>query len=129
MPSTLEFFGILLAASDFSSFLPKEKQDRISVIIDNFLDSQSISKKDVLFFLGHNAHHSSRLTIYRTPSLSPLFYSVRITPVDLNHSSLAGRKLWKLFLEECNGLSMFYNDFLTTFCLSSHIKINILMPK
>lgn len=114
-PSTrLEFLGITLDTDEFSMALPKEKRDRISVLLDSFLDAPSCTKQALLSLLGH-LNFAMRVIPQGRPFISHLLSAASAVPslsgiVHIDAHGLADLRLWKLFLDEWNGLCMFYDD-------------------
>ncbi|XP_063049791.1 uncharacterized protein LOC134444394 [Engraulis encrasicolus] len=114
-PSTrLEFLGIILDTEEFAMALPKEKKDRISVIIETFLIEPSHSKQELLSLLGH-LNFAMRVIPQGRPFIAHLLSAASAVPslsdtVHIDAHGLADLRLWKLFLDEWNGLCLFYND-------------------
>ncbi|XP_078017752.1 uncharacterized protein LOC144458670 [Epinephelus lanceolatus] len=114
-PSTsLEFLGITFNTNLFQASLPAEKLNRICLIISNFLQAPSCTKRQLLSLLGHlnfalriipqgRAFISHLLSIaYSVPSL--------LSTISLNHSCRAELRLWLHLLTNWNGVSFFYED-------------------
>ncbi|XP_041916418.1 uncharacterized protein LOC121680893, partial [Alosa sapidissima] len=112
--SRLEFLGIILDTEEFSSSLPKEKKDRISLLLNEFITSPSHTKQEVLSLLGH-LNFAMRIIPQGRPFISHLLNCASASPsledvVYLDAQCLADLKLWRMFLDEWNGLCMFYDD-------------------
>ncbi|KAL2080909.1 hypothetical protein ACEWY4_022762 [Coilia grayii] len=111
---SLEFLGITLNTRDFSTSLPKEKIDRILTVIDCFAACPNKTKMEVLSLLGH-LNFAMRVIPQGRPFISHLLtaahsVSALDTPVLLDDQCLKDLELWRLFLNQWNGLSMFYDD-------------------
>ncbi|KAL2096688.1 hypothetical protein ACEWY4_008836 [Coilia grayii] len=111
---SLEFLGITLNTRDFSTSLPKEKIDRILTVIACFAACPNKTKIEVLSLLGH-LNFAMRVIPQGRPFISHLLtaahsVSALDTPVLLDDQCLKDLELWRLFLNQWNGLSMFYDD-------------------
>ncbi|XP_041963284.1 uncharacterized protein LOC121720877 [Alosa sapidissima] len=112
--SRLKFLDIILDTEEFSSSLPKEKKDRISLLLNEFITSPSHTKQEVLSLLGH-LNFAMRIIPQGRPFISHLLNCASATPsledvVSLDAQCLADLKLWRMCLDEWNGLCMFYDD-------------------
>lgn len=50
---SIEFLGINLDSVNFQAHLPKEKKNRIILVVSSLAESQNCSKRDLLSLLGH----------------------------------------------------------------------------
>ncbi len=120
-PSTsLEFLGILLDSVKFQASLPKEKIDRIITVASNLLDSKHCSKRDLLSLLGH-LNYAMCIIPQGRPFISHLLTLATSVSgleqiVSLNQPCRADLKLWITFLRNWNGITFFYDDFLSQPC-------------
>ena len=110
---TLEFLGITLDTVNSTSSLPKEKVDRILTIIDCFLAGPK-TKQEILSLLGH-LNFAMRVIPQGRPFVSNLLSAANSVQalhevVDIDKQCLKDLELWRLFLIQWNGISMFYDD-------------------
>ncbi|XP_062404751.1 uncharacterized protein LOC134095317 [Sardina pilchardus] len=111
--TTMEFLGITLDTVKSISSLPKEKIDRIITIIDCFIAAPK-TKQEILSLLGH-LNFAMRVIPQGRPFISNLLLAAKSVPalrdlVDIDEQCLTDLGLWRLFLRQWNGLSMFYED-------------------
>ncbi|XDV33697.1 hypothetical protein PO909_004007, partial [Leuciscus waleckii] len=120
-PSTsLEFLGILLDSVKFQASLPKEKIDCIITIASNLLEANHCSKRDLLSLLGH-LNDAIHIIPQGRPFISHLLTLATSAPgleniISLSQPCRADLKLWITFLKQWNGITFFYNDFLSRPC-------------
>ncbi|XP_078143999.1 uncharacterized protein LOC144542156 [Centroberyx gerrardi] len=96
-PSTsIEFLGITLDSISFQASLPSEKIQRITLLLSNYLLADRCTKRQLLALLGH-------LNYAAVPSLR----------VDLDDACKMEIRMWQHFLSSWNGISFFYDDFIT----------------
>ncbi|XP_067300888.1 uncharacterized protein [Pseudorasbora parva] len=118
--TSLEFLGINLDSVKFQASLPKDKIDRIIAISSNLLEAPQCSKRDLLSLLGH-LNYAMRIVPQGRPFISHLLsLASSIQELDntisLTPSCLTDLKLWIMFLKQWNGLTFFYDDFLSQPC-------------
>ena len=111
----IEFLGIDLDSITFQASLPKEKLDRISLLISNFLEIPSCSKQQLLQLLGH-LNFATRIIPQGRSFISHLLHLAASVPslhhqVSLDLECRIELRLWHLLLSNWNGISFFYNDF------------------
>ena len=115
--SVMVFLGITLDSNSMQASLPREKIDRILDILKQFLDKRSITKRELLSLLGHLNYASSIIRPGRSfvSYLLTLAHSVKELHhhVRLNNDCQSDINMWKYFLEHWNGISFFYDSYLT----------------
>ncbi len=104
----------------FQASLPKEKIDRIITIASNLLDSNHCSKRDLLSLLGH-LNYAMRIIPQGRPFISHLLTLAMSASsleqiISLNQPCWADLKLWITFLRNWNGITFFYDEFLSLPC-------------
>ncbi len=122
--TSIEFLGINLDSVKSQVSLPKEKIDRIILIIANLVNSRCCCKRKLLSLLGH-LNFATRIIPQGRPFISHLLVLASSTHVleDLFSLSQECRdelRLWTMFLKQWNGLSLFHNNL-----VSSPIDINL----
>ncbi|KAK0153585.1 hypothetical protein N1851_004634 [Merluccius polli] len=88
--------GTWLTKADFRAYLPKEKLDRITEIVSHFKNTPQFKKQQLLSLLGH------------------FNYTIHIIPQGHVIHYLLEQQLWLQLLCNWNGISLFYNYFLST---------------
>ncbi|KAG1925038.1 proline and serine-rich protein 1-like [Pimephales promelas] len=115
--TSIEFLGINLDSVNFQASLPKEKIDRIILIAANFTDRSKCSKRELLSLLGH-LNYAMRIIPQGRPFITHLLAlssSVHALEDQVNLSCECKKelKLWITFLNQWNGLTFFYDDFIS----------------
>ncbi|XP_041649188.1 uncharacterized protein LOC121513473 [Cheilinus undulatus] len=117
-PSTsLEFLGITLDSVSFQASLPLEKIHRISLLISNFTLANRCTKRQLLSLLGH-LNYAIRIIPQGRSFLSHLLAIAASIPslhghISLDKSCKMELKLWQQFLSSWNGISFFYDDYIS----------------
>ena len=118
--SCLEYLGIILDSMNMEARLPLEKVQRILEFIDTLLSKRCCTKCELLQLLGH-FNFASRVILSGRSFVSYLLsiaYSVKDLhqTVKLDCQSYADLYMWRKFLQDLNGVSLFYEtDFTTNF--------------
>ncbi|XP_016519228.1 uncharacterized protein LOC103155683, partial [Poecilia formosa] len=115
--TSLEFLGITLDSSSFQASLSSEKINRITLILSNFLLADKCSKQQLLSLLGHLNYaiciiSQGKSFISRLLSKAASIHSLHGS-LAIDRSCKLEMRLWHYFLSSWNGISSFYNDFLT----------------
>jgi hypothetical protein len=112
-PATvMEYLGIILDSHLMQARLPMDKVTRIREMLDNFCNKKSCTKRELLQLLGH-LNFASRVIVPGRSFVSYLLClasSVRELHhrVHLNSACREDLIMWKLFIEQWNGVSFFY---------------------
>lgn len=114
-PSTvLEYLGIILDTDNMQAKLPLDKVLRITDMLTKFLCRRTCTKRELLQLLGHLNFASRVIVPGRTFvsyllgvawSVSELHHHVHLTS-----SCREDIRMWLLFLQQWNGVSMFYDS-------------------
>ena len=115
--SVLVFLGITLDSNKMQASLPREKIDRIMDILNQFTDKRSVTKRELLSLLGQ-LNYASRIIL---PGRSFVSYLLSLAHsikelhhhVKLNKDCQSDINMWKYFLGYWNGISFFYDSYLT----------------
>ncbi|XP_056124427.1 uncharacterized protein LOC130102426 [Rhinichthys klamathensis goyatoka] len=115
--TSIEFLGINLDSAKFQASLPKEKIDRIILIASNFTDSTDCAKRELLSLLGQ-LNYAMRIIPQGRPFIAHLLaLSSSVHALEdriiLSDESKNELKLWINFLNQWNGLTFFYDDFIS----------------
>lgn len=115
--TTIEFLGINLDSVSFQASLPLEKVQRISLLLSNFILAEKCSKRQLLALLGH-LNYAIRIIPQGKPFLSSLLATAAAArslhdKVSLDATCRLEMRLWKQFLDSWNGISFFYDDFVS----------------
>jgi hypothetical protein len=117
-PSTvLEYLGIILDSDNMQARLPENKLSRIVEFIDYFLARSTCTKRELLQLLGH-MNFASRVILAGRSFVSYLI-TLSTTVKHLHyhvHITKACREdllMWKKFLAQWNGVSMFQQTHLS----------------
>ncbi|XP_034773064.1 uncharacterized protein LOC117969256 [Acipenser ruthenus] len=115
--NSLEFLGITLNTVKFEASLPLAKLQRLLSLINNFQISSFIKKRDLLSLLGHFnfAIHiipQGRTFISHLLALSPTVKNMN-SHVKISAEARKDIKMWISLLSNWNGLSIFYDDFIS----------------
>lgn len=115
--TSIEFLGITLDSISFQASLPPEKVQRISLLLSNYLLADRCTKRQLLALLGH-LNYAIRIIPQGKSFLSYLLSKVTtITSlhdkVILDEGCKMEMHLWQQFLSSWNGISFFYNDYVT----------------
>ena len=115
--SVMVFLGITLDSNKMQASLPREKIDRIMDILNQFTDKRSVTKRELLSLLGH-LNYASRIILPGRSFVSYLLslaHSVKELHhhVKLNKDCQSDINMWKYFLGYWNGISFFYDSYLT----------------
>ena len=120
-PATcLEYLGIILDSIKMEARLPLEKVQRILEFIDFFIEKRHCTKREILQLLGH-FNFASRVILPGRSFVSHLLniaVSVRDLhqKVKLDEHCFEDLLMWRKFLQDWNGVSLFYEkDFTTNF--------------
>ncbi|RXN04501.1 poly [Labeo rohita] len=116
--TSIEFLGINLDSVKFQVSLPKEKIDRIILVSSTLLTSPSCSKRELLSLLGH-LNFAMRIIPQGRPFISHLLSLASLVHaledlISLSHACRNELRLWIMFLKQWNGLSLFYNNLVSS---------------
>ncbi len=115
--TSVEFLGIYLDSISFQASLPPEKLQRISLLLSNYLLTDRCTKHQLLALLGH-LNYAIRIIPQAKSFLSILLNKAAAVPslhdrVILDDGCKMEMHMWLHFLSSWNGISFFYNDFIT----------------
>ncbi|KAG1935441.1 hypothetical protein F2P79_019279 [Pimephales promelas] len=115
--TSIEFLGITLDSISFQASLPPEKTQRISLLLSNYLLADRCTKHQLLALLGH-LNYAIRIIPQEKSFLSHLLLKAATIPslhdkVTLDEACKMEIRLWQQFLSSWNGISFFYNDYVT----------------
>ncbi|RXN37603.1 poly [Labeo rohita] len=115
--TSIEFLGITLDSISFQASLPSEKVQRISLLLSNYLLADRCTKQQLLALLGH-LNYAIRIIPQGKSFLSHLLSKVTTIPslhdkVTLDEGCKMEMHLWQQFLSSWNGISFFYNDYVS----------------
>ena len=113
----IEYLGIFLNSVEMKAYLPLEKVNRISSLLQEFSIRHSVMKRELLSLLGH-LNFASRVIV---PGRSFVSYLLRVAAsvkllhhhVYLNQACLRDMAMWSRFLQQWNGISFFYDTDIT----------------
>ncbi len=122
--TSIEFLGINLDSVKSQVSLPKEKIDRIILVAANLVGSRYCRKRELLSLLGH-LNFAMRIIPQGRPFISHLLVLASSAHaledlISLSQGCRDELRLWTMFLKQWNGLSLFYNNL-----VSSPIDINL----
>ncbi len=122
--TSIEFLGINLDSVKFQVSLPKEKIDRIILIATKLVNRRCCCKRELLSLLGH-LNFAMCIIPQGRPFVSHLLILASSAHaledlIPLSQECRDELRLWTLFLKQWNGLSLFYNNL-----ISSPIDINL----
>ena len=112
-PSTcIEYLGIILDSDKMEARLPEEKLIRIRQLLRDFLKKKSHTKHQLQQILGHLNFASRVIKPGRSfvSHLITLCHSVKeqFHYIHLNKDCVSELKFWLYFLDQWNGINMFY---------------------
>lgn len=115
--TTITFLGITLDSINMEARLPLEKLDRINSLLSEFLIKRSCTKRELLQIMGHLSF-ASRVVVPGRSFVSHLItLSTTVKPlhyrVTLDKGCRDDMRMWFCFLQEWNGISVFYHTFET----------------
>ncbi|KAL0180312.1 hypothetical protein M9458_025754, partial [Cirrhinus mrigala] len=115
--TSIEFLGITLDSISFQASLPSEKVQLISLLLSNYLLADRCTKQQLLALLGH-LNYAIRIIPQGKSFLSHLLSKVTSIPslhdkVTLDEGCKMEMHLWQQFLSSWNGISFFYNDYVS----------------
>ena len=115
--SCLEYLGVILESVKIEARLPADKILRIKTFIQELLSKRSCTKKELLQFLGH-MYFASRVILAGRSFFSYLLKlaaSVKELHFYVHLNKLCREDLYicVLFLENWNGVSLFYEKKIT----------------
>ena len=115
--TSIEFLGITLDSISFQASLPLEKTQRISLLLSNYLLADRCTKRQLLALLGH-LNYAIRIIPQAKSFLSILLSKAAAIPslhdrVVLDDACKMEMRMWLHFLSSWNGISFFYDDFIT----------------
>ncbi|KAG1935442.1 hypothetical protein F2P79_019280 [Pimephales promelas] len=115
--TSIKFLGITLDSISFQASLPPEKTQRISLLLSNYLLADRCTKQQLLALLGH-LNYAIRIIPQGKSFLSHLLLKAATIPslhdkVTLDEACKMEKRLWQQFLSSWNGISFFYNDYVT----------------
>lgn len=116
--SCLEYLGIILDTQKMEARLPREKVTRIIEFIHTIIQKRSCTKREILQLLGH-LNFACRVIL---PGRSFVSYLINLSTtvtelhhyVHLNKECKEDLYMWLKFLEQWNGLSVFYDKQMTS---------------
>ncbi|XP_061167511.1 uncharacterized protein LOC133176404 [Saccostrea echinata] len=118
-PSTrLTYLGVILDTEKMQAILPEEKVQRIANFIHDLLRKKSCTKLELLQLLGH-FNFATRVIL---PGRAFVSYLISLSTtvkelhyyVHLNQECINDLKMWLTFLSDWNGVSLFYERYLTS---------------
>lgn len=115
--TSIEFLGITLDSILFQASLPLEKVQRITLLLSNYILADRCTKRQLLALIGH-LNYAMRIIPQGKPFLSSLLTKAASAPslhdrVILDDTCKMDMQLWLQFLSSWNGISFFYNDFVS----------------
>ncbi|XP_033480312.2 uncharacterized protein LOC117255466 [Epinephelus lanceolatus] len=115
--TSIEFLGITLDSMSFQASLPLEKVQCISLLLSNYLLTDRCTKRQLLALLGH-LNYAIRIIPQAKSFLSQLLTKAASIPslhdhVVLDDTCKTEMHMWQQFLSSWNGISFFYDDFIT----------------
>ncbi|XP_078026549.1 uncharacterized protein LOC117258356 [Epinephelus lanceolatus] len=115
--TSIEFLGITLDSVSFQASLPAEKIQRITLLLSNYLLADRCTKRQLLALLGH-LNYAIRIIPQAKSFLSNLLTKAATVPslhdrVTLDDACKMEMRMWQHFLSSWNGISFFYEDYLT----------------
>lgn len=115
---SIEFLGIKLDSDKFQASLPKEKIDRIILVSSTLIDNPNCSKRELLSLLGH-LNFAMRIIPQGRPFISHLLSLASSIPalkdrISITQACRDELKLWLTFLNQWNGLSLFYRHLVSS---------------
>lgn len=114
----IEYLGIILDSINMEARLPQEKIDRILSYLDTMVHRGKCTKRELLVLLGH-LNFASRIILAGRSFVSYLIsLSTKVRKlhhfVNLNQDCQKEIHMWKNFLVQWNGVSMFYDQYFTS---------------
>ena len=111
------FLGITLDSNLMQASLPRDKEERIIEMLNQYTEKRSVSKRDLLSLLGH-LNYASRIIISGRSFVSYLLslaHSVKelYHHVKLNKECRSDINMWSYFLTHWNGISFFSDSTVT----------------
>lgn len=111
--TVVEYLGIILDSMNMQARLPPDKVLRIREMLETFCVKQSCTKRELLQLLGH-LNFASRVIV---PGRSFVSYLLRLASsvrelhhhIHLTAECREDIRMWKLFLDQWNGISFFYD--------------------
>ncbi|XP_034554896.1 uncharacterized protein LOC117823776 [Notolabrus celidotus] len=115
--TSIEFLGITLDSISLQASLPQEKIQRITLILSNYLLADRCTKRQLLALLGH-LNYAIRIIPQARSFLSNLLTQAAAVPslhdrIVLDNVCKMEMRMWLHFLSAWNGISFFYNDFVS----------------
>ena len=117
-PATeLEYLGIVIDSVRMEARLPQDKLSRVRELLHEFENCKTCTKQQLLSLLGH-LQFASRIVL---PGRSFVSYLIRLSTsvkhlyhhVTLTKECRRDIKMWQVFLQSWNGVSMFLEDKVT----------------
>jgi hypothetical protein len=110
----LEYLGIILDTLRMEARLPIDKLQRLIALIDSFLARSKCTKRELLSLLGH-LNFACRVVIPGRTFISRLLVAATKVSELYHHVYLdseckADMLMWKHFLDNWNGISLFLDD-------------------
>ena len=114
----LEFLGILLDSVSMQASLPNEKLIRIREFLKKITKVKSLPKRELLSLLGH-LNFAMRIIPQGRSFVSRLLDVAKSVPnlydvIKLDEGCQSDIRFWSALLDQWNGISFFYNDFVET---------------
>ena len=111
--TVIEYLGIILDTEKMEALLPQEKEIRICDFIEQFLNSNVCSKRELLQLLGHfnfaiRVIIPVRLFVSYLISISTTVHGLK-DKVFLSDECRIDLRFWHKFLLSWDGISMFYD--------------------
>ncbi|XP_055030533.2 uncharacterized protein [Misgurnus anguillicaudatus] len=115
--TSIEFLGITLDSISFQASLPLEKIQRIALLLSNYILADRCTKQQLLALLGH-LNYAIRIIPQGKSFISNLLAKAATIPslhdkITLDEACKMEMRLWQQFLSSWNGISFFYNDYIT----------------
>lgn len=116
--TVLEYLGIILDSIRMEARLPQNKIERILDFLTLFVGRQHCTKRELLQLLGH-LNFASRVIL---PGRSFVSHLIQLSTtvkelhhhIHLNQQCQSDIRMWKDFLLHWNGISLFYDNHLTS---------------
>lgn len=113
----IEYLGITLDSDKMEARLPEEKVNHISKLLDTFMVKKSCTKRELLQLLGH-LNFATRVII---PGRTFVSYLLTLATsakelehwVHLNSDCREDLRMWKMFLDQWNCVSLFHKTTIT----------------
>jgi hypothetical protein len=114
----LEFLGTILDSELMEARLPANKVKRLREILTKFTTLSTCTKQELLSLIGHLSYASRVIVPGRSFLSSLILLSTTVhglyDKVKLNRGCRADIRMWSIFVNSWNGVSLFLDDDITT---------------